>query len=381
MRMKFLAAALLLGAAVFGCGDDDDANGGEAGLVEQLEAAGLGQYLGGDLPTPTQLGDWLRYAFPVTDGGPQCIFGTEYVVYVRPGTNDNVLFYLEGGGACWNDETCFGNSGLGAKTTSEPFGGEPPTFAGILGRGPGNPIDGWNVVYAPYCDGSVFSGDNVAEYDSGTAYHFGQINISAAIDVMRENYPDPETIMVSGSSAGGYGTYPGYGNMRVAYPDEFIYVLNDSGPGLQNNDDQVSIAERRENWRFEEYIVDGCTECDEQPSYLTDWALDNDPNTRAALFSYTLDFVISDFNMLERPQYRSLLLDVSGEINDRHPDRFKRFLVEGEAHTILLGAGVSPNGPVGTEGFFNTLEIDGVLLPDWIADFVSDGPEWRDLVE
>lgn len=372
-----LAAAI---AALIGCGSDDDGVAAAPTAVEQLEAVGIGQYFGREVPQPTSEGEWLRYEFAPSEDGPVCLFGTPYLVFVRPGVNDKVQFYLEGGGACWNEETCFGASGLGAKQTADPLA-PLNLFGGVLGSGAGNPMDGWNVVYVPYCDGSVFSGDNVIEYDGGTVYHRGQANISAALDVMRDNFPDPSEIVVSGSSAGGYGTFTGYGIMRVAYPDKPVLILNDSGPGLQNNDDPQAVTQRRENWRFHEYVVDGCTRCDEQVAFLIDWALANDPDTRVALFSYQRDFVIADFLALARPAYRDLLLDVSTEIAARNPDRFKRFLVDGQSHTILLGAGIGPGFEVGVDGTFDSTQIDGTSLQAWIGDFLIDGPQWRDLVE
>ena len=379
MRRLLTAFLTLATATAIGCGgDDDDGGSGQPTLVEQLEAVGVGKYLSRDVPQPTSEGDWLRYRYDVTEDGPVCLFGTPYQVFVRPGTNDKVLFYLEGGGGCWNEETCFGDTALGAKETSEPIA-DLSLFQGILGTGPENPLQGWNVVYVPYCDGSVFGGDNVVEYDRGTVYHRGQVNLSAGLDVMRQNFPDPPEIVVAGSSAGGYGTFSGYGAMRVAFPDKPIYVLNDSGPGLQNNDDQQSIMERSENWQFEQFLVEGCTRCDEQIAYLIDWTLENDPNTRVGLFSYKQDFVIASFLMLDRPAYQDLMFDITGEVQAAWPERFKRYFVNGESHTILLGAGVGPNG-VGSEGTFASLEIDGVALSDWVADLVVDGPAWRDLI-
>jgi hypothetical protein len=69
-------------------------------------------------------------------------------------------------------------------------------------------------------------------------------NLSAAVTAMRAAFPNPGMIVVSGYSAGGYGTFAGYGVTRVAYPDTPIVTFNDSGPGLQNPDDAVNIAER-----------------------------------------------------------------------------------------------------------------------------------------
>lgn len=377
---RFLAT-IGLGLLLAGCGSDDDAGQPALSLVEQLEAVGLGKYLGRPLPDPTSDGDWMRYDFASSDEGPICLRGTPYEVYVRPGSINKVLFYLEGGGACWNDETCNGNTGLGAKEEAEPLAPLGLLQGVLAASAPTNPFAGWHTLYVPYCDGSVFSGDNVVDYANGRVFHRGISNLSTALDVMRENFPTPDEIVVSGSSAGGFGTFPGYGVMRVAYPEAPIRVLNDSGPGLQNNDDPQAVDERRANWLFEQFIVDGCTRCVEQPAFLTDWAIDNDPQLRTALFSYQRDFVISDFLGLERTDYRDLLFDVSGEINALHPDRFKRFLVDGESHTILLGFGVAPGFEIGVEGTFVTLEIDGIGLPEWIADFLADGPDWQDLIE
>ncbi len=378
MRIKCLVVAISL--SMVACGGDDDNDAVVAqGLIEQLEAVGLGQYLGRDVPAPTQEDAWMRYDFALSDDGPKCLFGTPYKVYVRPGTNDKVLFYLEGGGGCWDEESCFGETQFGAKTTSDPIAPLAVFQGGIFATSnPDNPFDGWNVLYVPYCDGSVFSGDNVVEYDRGTVYHRGQVNLSAAIDVMRDNFPAPSEIVVSGSSAGGFGTFPGYGVMRVAYPDTPMLVLNDSGPGVQNNDDVDSVNERRDNWRFQEFIVTACDECFQQPAFLTDWALDNDSQLRVALFSYLNDFVISGFLNMEGDAYRDLLLDVSGEIQSRQPDRFKRYFVQGASHVILLGAGV---GPDGVTADFDRVEIDGIGLRAWLRDFLSDGPDWRDLIE
>ncbi len=388
MDAQRIVLAIGLGMMIgVGCGDDD---GGAAGgpakseLVRQLEAVGVGRYLGQTVvpQAVAEDGGWFRYDYDSTAAdGPTCIFGTPYKAYVRPGDSDRVLFYLEGGGGCWNEETCFGDSQFGAKLTSDPIVGLS-TLNGLPGvfavDDASNPFSGWTVIYVPYCDGSVFSGDNVVDFDLGRVHHRGQVNLSAAVDIMQDNYPDPTTIVVAGSSAGGYGTFSGYGVMRVAYPETEMFILNDSGPGLQNNDDPQAIDDRRENWRFEQFIVEGCTDCADQPAFLTDWALSNDPNVTSALFSYLNDFVISGFLGLDGDAYRDLLLDVTDEIQRRHPNRFKRYLIPGEAHTILLGGGLGPNGPVLD---FDRVEVEGIGLRAWLSDFLTDGPFWLDLVD
>lgn len=346
-------------------------------LLSEMQAIGLGKYLGRSVPAPGEEAGWIRYDFPVADEGPICLYGTPYRVYVRPGTSNNVLFYLEGGGACWNDGNCLPDTG--AKTTADPL--IPLSFmrAGIFDRRPTyNPFHDWNIVFAMYCDGSVFTGDNVPNYPNGRVYHRGLSNLSSAVDVMRDLYPNPGRIVVSGSSAGGFGTFFGYGVMRLAYPSTEILVLNDSGPGVQNNDDPQALADRRENWRFEQFRPGTCTDCEIQPAYITNWAMPRDPSVRVGLFSSLQDEVIRGFLELDGPGYQSLMLGVSDEIHRRFPDRFKRFMVEGDFHTILIGGGIG-NGGVAAD--FRTLAVGETTFPEWLYDFVDDGPLWTDLVE
>jgi hypothetical protein len=60
---------------------------------------------------------------------------------------------------------------------------------------------------------------------------------------------------------------------------------------------------------------------------------------------------------------------VTDDIRTRQPERFKRFFVQGEAHTIS-------ELPI-----FYTAQIGGTTLRDWTADLIADGPRWQDLIE
>lgn len=58
------------------------------------------------------------------------------------------MIFLQGGGACWAD-FC---------SAFEETNSLPPV--GILNPSlQGNPVADWDVVYLPYCDGSLFAGD------------------------------------------------------------------------------------------------------------------------------------------------------------------------------------------------------------------------------
>ncbi|MEO8605081.1 MAG: pectin acetylesterase-family hydrolase [bacterium] len=333
-------------------------------LVDELNATGIGRYIGAITPASTvPNGVWDSLRFDAADKQAICLHGDPYRVEVRHGTNDKVLLYLEGGGACWNNQSCWVSPT--AKLTADPIFG-----AGIFQfDDPDNPFHDWNIVYAPYCDGSVFGGDNVPEYDGKPTYHHGLQNLSAAVTAMRAAFPNPEQIAVAGSSAGGYGTFTGYGVTRVAYPDAPIVTINDSGPGLQNPADTVPTQERLTNWNYTQFVPASCTRCSEQLTYLTEWAVERDPTLRVGYFSNLQDAVIRGFNNLTAEAYEALLRQVTDDIHSRQPQRFKRFFIQGESHTILE-----------LPGFFTT-EISGTTVRDWTAELLDGSSDWQDLIE
>ncbi len=337
-------------------------------IAGELAAVGLGKYLGIMPTSMTTQGTWEHHFYDQTPQDAICLDGGQYQVEVHHGTSNKVMLVLEGGGACWNYDTCWGHP-IGVKVTADPY-----PAAGFLDfSNPANPFADWNVVYAPYCDGSVFAGDNIVDYQNGAmshhTFHHGQQNLSAAVTLMRSLFPNPDQIVVSGYSAGGYGTFTGYGVTRVAYPDAQILTLDDSGPGLQNPDDTENNQDRINNWKFTQYIPASCTQCATQESYLSAWALDRDSTLRIGLFSNLQDGVIRTFIHLDPDAYEALLLQVSNDVHMHAPERFKRFLIQGGGHTIL-------ELPT-----FYTTEVAGISMRDWTADFLTNGPKWQDLVE
>jgi hypothetical protein len=355
---------VLLAIAAAGCGDNDNfAAPATQTVAEQLAATGIGKFLGQNPTSMTRNGEWEEYSYDPSSEKAICLGGSTYQVSLRRGNTDQLLLYLEGGGACWNLATCW--QVQTAKMTAGSASG-----AGILEKSnPANPFDGWNVVYAPYCDGCVFSGDNIVDYGSYHTYHHGVQNLSAAVSLMMREFPHPSVIVVSGSSAGGYGTFPGYAVTRIAYPNTPLLVLNDSGPGLQNAADVQGVADRIANWHFTQFIPPDCSACAQQPAYLLDWGLERDPTLRAALFSYLQDGVIRLFLGLAPQPYEALLRSVTDDLYARHPARFKRFLVQGHSHTVLE----LPD--------FYTLTVNGTTMRDWTADFLSNGARWQDLMD
>jgi hypothetical protein len=367
MRTRHVVLPLLLSVGAAACGSDGSFSGSGSGTsqaVAELEESGIAEFLGAQAPVRSQQsGAWTDEFFDASEQLAICLTGGDFQVSHREGTSGDLLLYLQGGGACWDYVTCHV-----ANTATKTANGA--IEAGILDPArPGNPFADFDVTYVPYCDGSVFSGTATVDYDGVETNHHGLQNLSAAVTAMRARFPNPSRIVVAGSSAGGYGTFAGYGVARVAYPDTPIIVFNDSGPGVQNFDASEDVQNRVANWDFAERVPESCNECDTQYSYLADWALDRDATARFAFYSYQQDGVISFFLDLSGPAYQQLVLSVTDDLLARNPGRFARYFPLGTTHTVLLSSE------------FYTQVVNGVPLRDWTQAFLDDSSGWVDVVE
>jgi hypothetical protein len=364
MHAKHLAllSVLLFAAACGGGGSSSSSATSQA--VAELEESGFAEFLGTQSPSRTQQsGEWTDEFFDPAEGNAICLTGGEYQVSHREGSSGDLLLYLQGGGACWDYGTCH------VANTATKFANGAIEGGIIDLDAPGNPFADFDVTYVPYCDGSVFSGTATVTYNGVETHHHGLQNLSAAVTAMRERFPNPTRIVVAGSSAGGYGTFAGYGVARVAYPDTPILVFNDSGPGVQNFDASEDVQNRVANWDFADRIPESCSDCDVQYSYLVDWALDRDATARFAFYSYQQDGVISFFIDLSGPAYQELILSVTDDLLTRNPGRFARYFPLGSTHTVLLSSE------------FYTQVVNGVPLRDWTQAFLDDSSGWVDVVE
>jgi len=356
---------------------DKHPHGLNAQATAELKAAGVDKYVEDFEPavtTPYPDG-WLKHTFDPDGGnGPICIAGTPFSVFTKAKNPANVLIMLQGGGACWQD---FYNCNILAEA-QEP----PPPQVGIWDETSGlNPIDDWSVVYMPYCDGSVFTGDNDVfdpSFPFGPVrFHRGLRNMTAGIDVAKAMFPHASRIMVAGSSAGGVGA-AGFAPFlaRMAYGNnKKLTVFNDAGPVAINLADTAGIAARAADWQFGQFYPASCTSCSDmgQSTEIIKWRLDNDNTIREAFYATDGDltdrFFLGMLPPVPRQQYRDLLVIEHGAIHDLHPDRYKRFIRSGEvSHTALQ----APE-------FYDS--ANGVPLFKWLDDFLVPRPFWTDIVE
>lgn len=357
-------AAVALGASA--CSDSSGATGGFAArAVEELTASGYGDYLGVQQPSRrVERPGWSDLSYDPAAEQAICMDGSAFQVSVRHGTSTSgrVLLYLQGGGACWDHQSCYVEERALMRANGPILGGA------LKIDDPASPFRDDDIVYVPYCDASFFAGDTINSYDGVRTYHHGLWNLTVGVDALRREFPDATKIVLAGSSAGGWGNMPGYAVTRIAFPDTPIIVFNDSGPGIEN-DAVPAAAERAAAWRIADRYPASCTDCARQELFLLDWALARDSELRVALYGFQTDPTIMEFFELDQPAYLDLILSVTGEIRARHPDRVQRYLVAGAGHTTLL-----------FKQFYEQ-SADGVRIADWTQAFLDDGEGWRDIVE
>jgi len=149
------------------------------------------------------MGDKPTLVYPA--GLTRCFNGDPYAFAVTPGDKDKLLFYFEGGGACWEAK---GNVVLQC-TDSISYGIQ------TLGLGTGiqdrsnenNPFRSYTVVEPIYCAGDAFMGTKTQQWKGKTYYQHGYHNALAAVNWVKENIAgELSSLVISGFSAGSLGT-------------------------------------------------------------------------------------------------------------------------------------------------------------------------------
>lgn len=352
--------ALALCLAIAGCSDGgDSAQGtGDRPFAELFEQ-GVTRYLGVYTPMLSEVqGDTVAHRFGTGDG-PLCLEGAAYGMATRDQGSENLLIFLEGGGACWS-ELCI------AITEANPAipraGINDPARAN-------NPVRDWNQVYVPYCDGSVHAGDQDVDTDNDGVtdrFHRGLHNLSAALDVAANTFPAPRRIVLAGNSGGGLGTVFALPLVRYLYPDAQIDVINDSGVGVSRPGQPEFLRQLMSEWNIGAFIPGSCPGCIGADGHLTEyliWQMDQDESIRRAMLSYTQDSVFADtFLQIGGPAFEAALLEEMRQQRDAHPGRTQTFIPAGDDHTFLQ---LEPDKTAG-----------GVNLMNWIADMLAGSPAW-----
>ena len=182
---------------------------------------------------------------------PVCLKGTPYRFWARRGTVNKLVVYYQGGGACWEQQTC-GIPVCAADVTEDDNPANDSTgFANL--SNPANPFKDWSSVFVSYCSCDIHFGDAAQAYNNVDpahplhVEHRGYQNAKVVEKWAREHFLAPEEVFVTGSSAGAYGAWFNGPLLQRVWPSSHFNVLADAGNGVVT---QNFLDTYFPNWNF-----------------------------------------------------------------------------------------------------------------------------------
>jgi hypothetical protein len=366
----FLAACGSGGADMAGAGG----SGGEAGFggaggasTASSGATTTGAGAGGDaladpIQAPLEKWTWVPFDDAFCANGTTTGIGANIT-----DKSSKVVLYLMGGGACWDNITCYL-----AKTAANiesgygeaQFANDAELLTGSLFNrdDPSNPLRDASYFFVPYCTGDVHAGNNPeAEYGGKKTLHVGFKNMESYLRRIVATFPKAERVVLSGSSAGGFGAGFNWWQAQEAFGDVRVDLIDDSGPPLPSPYLSESIeGQWRAAWNLNATLPEGCTECQSDLSAIFGFYAQALPKNRGALLSYTHDQVIANYFLISQEKVAEGLGVLAGKLDAYESTRY--FYVAGNSH-VLLG---DPGG----------ISQNGVVLMDWLTQMQADDPAW-----
>jgi hypothetical protein len=310
----------------------------------------------------------------VPGGDSVCADGSEFAFWERRADPNKVVFYLDGGGVCFDATSC-ANTGERAGPDYDPnIEGENPAAEGGMfdfARAD-NPFADYSSIYVPLCTADSHLGDATHVYSPDlTVEHKGFVNGTAALDYLAENYPGATQVVVVGKTAGSIAA-PIYGGLVAdLLPDTQVTVFG-AQSGAFPDDPALNAAILGELWGAFDHIPDwevneGLKTRDWGPRRFWIQAGLHDPEIVMARFDYAFDP-----HAVEALKYFS----VSG-VDPSNPlaviDANEAAI---EAAGVVLHSYTAPGQGHGILEFemFYDMEVNRVKLVDWIAALIDGEP-------
>jgi hypothetical protein len=325
------------------------------------------------MPLDTPDGAWKYHEFP----DAFCRDGTKAGITVfKSAASKKVMFFFQGGGACFDSQTCLTNPSTVAQ------GDKTGPSGGILDRSnAANPVKDWNFVFVPYCTGDVFGGtrkDVTVDGADKPQQFVGYLNTQLFLQRLVPTFPDATDVLVTGVSAGGFGASTSFVSIQRFFPNVKAKLIDDSGPPMSSPALATCLQKTwRETWGLENSIFKDCgADCAKQDDFSYDYGLHLGKtfnNRLSGLIESSQDAIISGFYgigtdnctgiLLLTPvdgatfqagllQYRQALMGLS--------PNFGTYFPNSDQHTWLMG-----------QSFYDE-SVSGTKLIDWVSDILND---------
>jgi hypothetical protein len=302
-------------------------------------------------------------------GDCMCSDKSEFSYLIREADPNKVLFFLEGGGACFDVKGCGPTSQAFTRTANASAEGLS-SGKGIFDlANPKNPFANYSMVFVPYCTGDVHLGNITKDYGEGVVIeHKGFVNASAALDGLAKRFPNAGEIVVAGASAGSVPS-PLFGGLardrnataRITvladgsggYPDLPVLntaIITNTWGGDKNVPKWPTNADvTPENWSFPGLFVRAGAHAPDIVFARHDFAFDNTQVFFAGLAGLDAADLVK-------------LIDKNEADVEAKGQKLFSYISPGSEHTI-----------VGKPDFY-TQTVNGVVFVEWVRSLVEGKP-------
>lgn len=323
----------------------------------------------GPQPIVAEPDTWTWVDFP----NARCANGetTGIGVNWNPGATELLIFF-EGGGACWDEATCYGEEGSDPLASNIESGYTAANFEldrGMLfrhafsRRDENNSMRNFNMVYVPYCTGDVHGGTATQTYGGRETRHVGALNVAAYMERIAVTLPDTSYVMVTGRSAGGFGTLASFNRVATTFPAARVDFIDDSGPAPANGALPAPLYESWvPQWGLSEDVIPAdCVGCVSSLDLLFPYYADKYPMSRFGLSSFSQDGVIAFFFQQEPMAFETMLKRI---LQDHFVsrDNLHFFIVPGDLHTMYAN--------------WTTITSESTTFQQWANQLITDDAAW-----
>lgn len=357
-RLALVAAALTLAACGGGTSasseEFESAPGGSADMTATTDATG-DEALAEAMSFADQ---WERVEAPADC---MCADGDPWSYFVREANPKNVVFFLDGGGACFTADMCAPGSGQ----YKEDMGFEDgfTESNGVFDfDNPENPLADYSMVFVPYCTGDVHSGNVTKDYGNDVVIeHKGFVNGSTALEALAERFPDTESLVVAGVSAGSFPSAIYAGMAADLLPEAQVKVVADGSGAVPDAMGLVTsswgLLETLPDWpEFEGATYDMVT-----PSWTFELTAARNPRIAFARHDYAFDSVLAGYAALAGASAGDLVsvMRANEQKVEASGAMVATWIAPGSDHTILQRPSLY------------TEVLNGVRFIEWLNEFLS----------
>ena len=325
--------------------------------------------------------------------GSFCSDGTPANLYLWKGNGEDLMISFGGGGVVASREDCRYPITLKSFLTNKIMthvqnSGELFEFAnfmlsknlGILSPTEENPFAQWDKVIIPYVCGDFHTGtadiDYTDEEDAGQVFRsHGYTNFLNTMEMVKKRWPNPRCILITGSSAGSFGTSALAGKISEYYPEcRNITVYCDSS--YLKNDCWKEVAE--DLWKTPRWISDSIHTDDLGGDWLEALYKNYGGRLKILYSSSTEDGVLARFShYIHDGTYQ---IKVDGEwletVHQGLKDRIRRFNEDGiniryyiNNRPDKLSGGTAHC--ISQDINFSSYKVGGVTNAKWVFDAVN----------